>query len=392
MSGAWFLPANLHAYASSKVRRLAAWLAASASDPQAGLSLVMGFAAVHAVLWTLILIHLKAGPEIPARLRQASAAVGVGRGHLVHDVSGRQLVHLRIGDGDAWLRAGDLLADRVACGRPPPRLLRRGDAGALPDLQFQGLQVQSGSAATRDPAAFGAGLSACVRETHRARRAVARPCRRAGADDQILGADHDRRDRDRSTRSSRAVAVPAFAGAMGGDRHLGGRDASASVVVEAGRFRAADLRGRYLRNSESRAVRSACCRICRAQSGVASLARGAGRAGLSPPPMVAKPGPTAFGAIHAQLVSRPQSRGQYSGGVERLDHPDRGRNRAPAWRAYLHDLFEDRLGDLAVLSDPAGAGCDPVAAAAKDRTVSYCRDLAGVDARGACRLAHHRGP
>ena len=188
------------------------------------------------------------GPEIPARLRQASAAVGVGRGRLVHVVSGRQLVDLRIGDGDAWLRAGDLLADRVARGRPPPRLLRRGDAGALPDLQFQGLQVQSGSAAARDPAASGAGLSACVRETRRARRAVARPCRRAGADDQILGADHDRRDRDRRTPSSRPVAVPALAGAVGCDRHPGGRDASASVVVEAGRFRAADLRRRYLRN------------------------------------------------------------------------------------------------------------------------------------------------
>jgi len=42
----------LYAYASSKVRRLAAWLAASASDPEAGLSLVIGFAAAHAVLWT----------------------------------------------------------------------------------------------------------------------------------------------------------------------------------------------------------------------------------------------------------------------------------------------------------------------------------------------------
>jgi hypothetical protein len=58
MSGARLLPANLYARASSKVRRLAAWLAASACDPEAGLALVIGFAAAHAVLWPLILINL----------------------------------------------------------------------------------------------------------------------------------------------------------------------------------------------------------------------------------------------------------------------------------------------------------------------------------------------
>jgi len=73
MSGAWFLPANLYAYASSKVRRLAAWLAASASDPAAGLSLVIGFAAVHAVLWTLILINLKAAQDVHMDVAEAYA-------------------------------------------------------------------------------------------------------------------------------------------------------------------------------------------------------------------------------------------------------------------------------------------------------------------------------
>src|ERR1700689_3664148 len=64
MSGAWFLPADLYVYASSRVRRLAAWLAASASDPEAGPALVIGFAAAHAVLWTLILINLKAAQDV----------------------------------------------------------------------------------------------------------------------------------------------------------------------------------------------------------------------------------------------------------------------------------------------------------------------------------------
>src|ERR1700722_12353661 len=73
MSGASFLPANLYAYTSSKVPRLAARLAASASDPEAGPALVIGFAAVHAVLWTLILINLKAAQDIHMDVAEAYA-------------------------------------------------------------------------------------------------------------------------------------------------------------------------------------------------------------------------------------------------------------------------------------------------------------------------------
>src|SRR6204780_1042110 len=73
MSGAWFLPADLYVYASSRVRRLAAWLAASASDPEAGPALVIGFAAVHAVLWTLILINLKAAQDVHMDVAEAYA-------------------------------------------------------------------------------------------------------------------------------------------------------------------------------------------------------------------------------------------------------------------------------------------------------------------------------
>jgi hypothetical protein len=40
------------------IRRLGAWLASRAADPKNGLWLVTGFAAVHAVLWTLILVNL----------------------------------------------------------------------------------------------------------------------------------------------------------------------------------------------------------------------------------------------------------------------------------------------------------------------------------------------
>src|ERR1700675_1337399 len=73
MSGAWLLPANLYARASSRVRRLAAWLAASASDPEAGPALVIGFAAVHVVLWSVILTVLKAAQDVHFDVAEAYA-------------------------------------------------------------------------------------------------------------------------------------------------------------------------------------------------------------------------------------------------------------------------------------------------------------------------------
>ena len=73
MSGARSLPAKLISRASSKVRRLAAWLAASASDRKTGLWLVIGFAAAHAVLWTFILINLKAAQDVHMDVAEAYA-------------------------------------------------------------------------------------------------------------------------------------------------------------------------------------------------------------------------------------------------------------------------------------------------------------------------------
>ena len=46
------------------MRRLAAWLASRATDPGSGLWLVTGFAVVHAVLWTVILVSLKTGQDV----------------------------------------------------------------------------------------------------------------------------------------------------------------------------------------------------------------------------------------------------------------------------------------------------------------------------------------
>src|SRR5258707_14525031 len=64
MSTASFLAASSRARRRPSIRRLAAWLAACASDPKASLWLVIGFAVAHAVLWTFILINLKAAQDV----------------------------------------------------------------------------------------------------------------------------------------------------------------------------------------------------------------------------------------------------------------------------------------------------------------------------------------
>ena len=55
------------------MRRLAAWLAASAVDPVSGWRLVIGFAIAHGVLWTFILINLKAAQDVHMDVAEAFA-------------------------------------------------------------------------------------------------------------------------------------------------------------------------------------------------------------------------------------------------------------------------------------------------------------------------------
>src|SRR6266545_2765566 len=73
MSTASIMPAAARAKRKLSIRRLAAWLAARAGDPRAALWLVSGFAAVHAVLWTLILVNLKAGQDVHMDVAEAYA-------------------------------------------------------------------------------------------------------------------------------------------------------------------------------------------------------------------------------------------------------------------------------------------------------------------------------
>src|SRR3954447_23445904 len=73
MSTASILPANARSKRVPSLRRLGAWLASRAGDPKAGLWLVIGFAVVHAVLWTLILVNLKTGQDIHMDVAEAYA-------------------------------------------------------------------------------------------------------------------------------------------------------------------------------------------------------------------------------------------------------------------------------------------------------------------------------
>ncbi|MEA3134910.1 MAG: hypothetical protein QOG17_2756 [Gammaproteobacteria bacterium] len=71
MSTASILPAAARAKRKMSIRRLAAWLAARASDPKSALWLVTGFAALHAVLWTVVLVDLKTGQDIHMDVAEA---------------------------------------------------------------------------------------------------------------------------------------------------------------------------------------------------------------------------------------------------------------------------------------------------------------------------------
>jgi 4-amino-4-deoxy-L-arabinose transferase-like glycosyltransferase len=73
MSTASLLPAAAGTARKLTLRRLAAWLVRRATDPNTGLWLVTGFALAHAVLWTLILVNLKAAQDIHMDVAEAFA-------------------------------------------------------------------------------------------------------------------------------------------------------------------------------------------------------------------------------------------------------------------------------------------------------------------------------
>ncbi|WP_315742688.1 MULTISPECIES: glycosyltransferase family 39 protein [unclassified Bradyrhizobium] len=73
MSSTSFLPATARARGRAPLARMSAWIAARASDPATGLWLVVTFAVLHAVLWTVILTNLKAAQDIHMDVAEAYA-------------------------------------------------------------------------------------------------------------------------------------------------------------------------------------------------------------------------------------------------------------------------------------------------------------------------------
>jgi 4-amino-4-deoxy-L-arabinose transferase-like glycosyltransferase len=73
MSTASSLPAASRARHRPSLRRLAAWLAERARNPDTSLWLVISFAICHAVLWTVILINLKAAQDVHMDVAEAFA-------------------------------------------------------------------------------------------------------------------------------------------------------------------------------------------------------------------------------------------------------------------------------------------------------------------------------
>src|SRR4051794_1429940 len=71
MSTSSIVPVTSRARRRFGLRRMAAWLAASASGRHTGLLLVTGFAAVHAALWTVVLCNLKAAQDVHMDVAEA---------------------------------------------------------------------------------------------------------------------------------------------------------------------------------------------------------------------------------------------------------------------------------------------------------------------------------
>src|SRR5215831_15393059 len=73
MSTASFWPTSFRTRRRFSLRRGAAWLVARATDPRTSLWLVVTFALVHGLIWTLALINLKAAQDVHMDVAEAFA-------------------------------------------------------------------------------------------------------------------------------------------------------------------------------------------------------------------------------------------------------------------------------------------------------------------------------
>ena len=277
MSTASILPAAARRKRRFSIRRLAAWLAASASDPGTAFWLVSGFAALHAVLWTVILVNLKTGQDIHMDVAEAFGwgqkfLLGYGKHPPLSGwVAGLWFRIFPVTDWATYaLAMATLGCGLVICWLLALRVVDHRRAflvvvmlALYPIFNFKGFKYNPDLLQLVTLPLRRAGLSRCVREAQREIRTVAWAGRRAGADDQILGADHDRRHRPCGADPSAAAAVPALAGAVGRDIGAGGGDDPAFHLAEAGGFRAVHLCRRYLFAHRPPHDRRPRARICR---------------------------------------------------------------------------------------------------------------------------------
>ncbi len=241
---------------------------ASATDRNGASALVFGFATIHVLLWTVILINLKAAQDVHMDVAEAFAwgqkfQLGYGKHPpLAGWIAGLWFDMFPVTDWATYLLAMTTLGIGlvISLADRNQRVVDYRRAffvvvmlAIYPIFNFKGFKFNPDLLQLVTlPLLVLAYLNAFEKRT-RALRPLARSCRCAGADDEILGADHDRRDRACRAYSSRSAAIPAVAGALGRDRRRRGGDDPASSVVERGGLRAADLCRRRLRESNPRA-------------------------------------------------------------------------------------------------------------------------------------------
>ena len=278
MSTASILPAAARSKRIPSIRRLAAWLASRASDPKAGLWLVTGFAAVHAVLWTLILVNLKTGQDVHMDVAEAYAwgqkfLLGYGKHPPLSGwVAG---VWFRIFPVTDWatyaLAMATLGCGLVICWLLALRVVDRRRAffvvvmlALYPIFNFKGFKYNPDLLQLVTlPLVVLAYLDAFEKRSVKSgvwlglAGALALMTKywvltMIGAIGLAALIHPD------------APAIPALAGAVGRDRHARGGDAAAFDVAEAGGLRPAHLCRRYLLAHRPRADRRSRARLCRA--------------------------------------------------------------------------------------------------------------------------------
>ena len=244
---------------------------------QAGLWLVIGFAAVHAVLWTVILVNLKAAQDVHMDVAEAFAwgqkfQLGYGKHPPLSGwVAGLWFRIFPVTDWATYaLAMATLGCGLVICWLIALRVVDRRRAffvvvmlALYPIFNFKGFKYNPDLLQLVTlPLVVLAYLDAFEKRSVKSglwlglAGALALMTKywvltMIGAIGLAALIHPD------------AAEVPALAGAMGRDRHACGRDDPAFDLAEAGRIRAADLCRRHLRAVRPRADRPACARLYR---------------------------------------------------------------------------------------------------------------------------------